>query len=142
LPTEAEWEYSCRAGTTTKYWFGDKDEQLILAGWFGANSGSRTHAVGELKANPFGLFDIHGNVHEWVQDAWGPAYYGQFQEKPAIDPNAPSSARSPRVVRGGHWHYPASLCRSSDRYAVDPSSRGYDVGFRVSLVAVGSRAGR
>ena len=100
LPTEAEWEFACRAGTTTKYWIGDKDDELVRAAWIGANSVGRTHAVGELRANPFGLYDIHGNVWEWVQDWWEPTYYGQFQEKPALDPNGPSVAGSLRVHPG------------------------------------------
>jgi serine/threonine protein kinase/formylglycine-generating enzyme required for sulfatase activity len=134
LPTEAEWEFFCRAGTTTKYWTGDTDENLPQAGWFATNSGDRTHAVGELKANPFGLHDVHGNVWEWVQDAWEPTYYGQFQEKPALNPYGPSSAGSQRVLRGGSWFAPASRCRASDRYGPDPTHRNSDIGFRVSLV--------
>ncbi|MGE0609520.1 MAG: formylglycine-generating enzyme family protein, partial [Pirellulales bacterium] len=133
LPTEAEWEFACRAGTTTRYWIGDKDEALPAAGWFGVNSGGRTHAVGELKANPLGLYDIHGNVWEWVQDWWEPTYYGQFREKPALDPDGPSSAGSRRVIRGGSWTYNASNCRASDRYAHGPSLRSLNIGFRLAL---------
>ncbi|QDU21949.1 bifunctional serine/threonine-protein kinase/formylglycine-generating enzyme family protein [Urbifossiella limnaea] len=142
LPSEAEWEFACRAGTATKYWIGDKDEDLVRAGWFGGNSGGRTHAAGELKANPFGLSDIHGNVWEWVQDGWDASYYGQFQDKPAINPNSPFSAGSLRVIRGGHWGYTASVCRSSHRHAIDPTDRGYLVGFRVSLPVDAVKAAR
>ena len=87
-------------------------EALPAAGWFNVNSGGRTHGVGELKANTLGLYDIHGNVWEWVQDGWEPTYYGQFQEKPALDPSGPFSAASRRVVRGGNWNNPASDCRA------------------------------
>ena len=135
LPTEAEWEFACRAGTTTKYWIGDKDDELVRAGWFGGSSGGRTHAAGELKANPLGLYDMHGNVWEWVEDAWELTYYGQLVEQSAINPNGPSSAGSRRVVRGGHWHGTASFCQSAIRYAYDPPSRNNIVGFRVSLLA-------
>jgi len=133
LPSEAEWEFACRAGTATKYWIGDKDEDRVRAGWFGGNSGGRTHAAGELKANPFGLSDIHGNVWEWVQDGSDATYYGQFSEKPATNPNSPFSAGSQRVLRGGDWFAPAYYCRSSFRAAAVPQYRNYTVGFRVSL---------
>ncbi len=133
LPTEAEWEFSCHAGTTTRFWIGDRDEDLVRAGWFGTNSGGRTHAVGELKANPLGLFDIHGNAWEWVQDWWEPAYYGQFAEKAVIDPSGPSSAGSRRVRRGGGWDCTASGNRSSLRFASGPTYRYGNIGFRVSL---------
>src|SRR6185369_2682926 len=93
------------------------------------------HAVGELKANPLGLFDIHGNVWEWVQDSWEPTYYAQFQEKPAIDPSGPFSADSQRVIRGGSWYDSASPCRSSYRNAFNPTPRTYNLGFRVALAA-------
>ncbi|MCY2994967.1 MAG: bifunctional serine/threonine-protein kinase/formylglycine-generating enzyme family protein [Planctomycetota bacterium] len=145
LPTEAEWEFACRAGTTTKYWIGDTERDLRQAGWFNANSGGRTHAVGELKANPFGLFDIHGNVWEWLQDWWDPTYYGQFQEKPALNPgplNGPSSAGSRRMVRGGGWGLHPSRCRASYRHADDPPGRYDNPGFRVALVVGVPRVGR
>jgi len=133
LPTEAEWEYACRAGTTTKYWVGDKDEDLTRAGWFTANSGGRTHAAGELKANPYGLYGIHGNVFEWVEDWWELTHYGEFQEKPAINPVAPSNAGAQRVVRGGYWAAVTSACRAAFRNAHGPSDRCDYLGFRVSL---------
>jgi formylglycine-generating enzyme required for sulfatase activity/serine/threonine protein kinase len=133
LPSEAEWEFACRAGTTTKYWIGDQDADLVRAGWFGMNSGGRTHAAGELKANPFGLSDMHGNVWEWVQDGFDATFYGQFEDKPAIDPISPFPAASLRVTRGGMWYYVASGCRSSDRNAHNPTYRYGHLGFRVSL---------
>jgi len=133
LPTEAEWEYACRAGTTTKWWIGDKDD-LPQAGWFNGNALSRTHAVGRLKANPFGLYDVHGNVAEWVQDWWEPTYYRQFQEKPAIDPRGPSSPGFRGVLRGGAFVDGPFYCRASWRFAVSPSTRNSGTGFRVALV--------
>jgi serine/threonine protein kinase/formylglycine-generating enzyme required for sulfatase activity len=133
LPTEAEWEFACRAGTTTRYWIGDKEDDLLRAGWFGGNSGGRTHAAGEREANPFGLADTHGNVWEWVQDGWDASYYGQFRNKPAVDPSVPFSAGSLRVIRGGGWYFPSSRCLSSNRYADVPTFRHTPVGFRVSL---------
>jgi formylglycine-generating enzyme required for sulfatase activity len=132
LPSEAEWEFACRAGTTTKYWIGDQDEDLVRAVWF-RNSGGRTHAAGELKTNPFGLYDIHGNVWEWVQDGWDAAYYGQFQDKPAINPNGTFSASPQRMIRGGGWIAVASQCRSSVRFDYGAQDRYYCLGFRPVL---------
>ncbi|MCY2995819.1 MAG: SUMF1/EgtB/PvdO family nonheme iron enzyme, partial [Planctomycetota bacterium] len=134
LPTEAEWEFACRAGTTTKYWIGDKDDDLRQTDWFGVKSGKRTHAVGELKANPFGLFDIHGNVRECVQDWSELVHFGQFQKEPAINPNGPSSAGSERVLRGGSAFEVVMFCRSAGRGEVESSSRFDNLGFRVALV--------
>ena len=134
LPTEAEWELACRAGTTTRYWIGDEDEDLAQAGWFINNSVSRrTHAVGELKGNPFGLYDIHGTVWEWCQDWWEPTYFEPFQGKPTLDPSGPSIAGFVRVIRGGGWDAPASYCQASARNAIEPSLRLGIVGFRVAL---------
>ncbi len=140
LPTEAEWEFACHAGTTTKYWISDQDEDLTRAGWFGTKSGGRTHAAGELKANPFGLYDIHGNVWEWVQDWWEPTYYGEFQKKPALDPNGPSSAGSLRVIRGSSWYNYSASCRASGRHAHRPTNRIHGYGFRVSLLVDTAKA--
>ncbi len=133
LPSEAEWEFACRAGTTTKYWIGDTDEDLLQAGWLGGNSGSRTHAVGELKANPFGLCDMHGNVWDWVEDGWDPDFYGQFQEQPAINPHSSFSTGSQRVIRGAHWGHAASSGRASVRRTRETTFRADNVGFRVLL---------
>ncbi|MCX7422871.1 MAG: SUMF1/EgtB/PvdO family nonheme iron enzyme [Planctomycetia bacterium] len=135
LPSEAEWEFACRAGTATKYWIGDKEEDLVQAGWFRGNSGGRTHAAGELKTNPFGLADIHGNVWEWVQDGWDATFDGQFQDKPAINPKVPFHACSQRVLRGGHWQDSAPNCRSSNRLASVPTGLNLNLGFRVALPA-------
>ncbi|MEZ5940777.1 MAG: SUMF1/EgtB/PvdO family nonheme iron enzyme [Planctomycetaceae bacterium] len=133
LPTEAEWESACRSGTTTRFWSGDADQDLVSTVWFGSNSGGRTHAAGELKANPFGLWDVHGNVWEWGQDSWDSAFYGKFEENAAINPSSPFSAGSRRVVRGGSWHSSPFACRSSYRYANFQTSRSPDFGFRVVL---------
>ena len=133
LPSEAEWEFACRAGTPTKYWIGDQDEDLLRAGWFSGNSGGRTHAAGELQANPFGLADMHGNVWEWVQDGWDATLDGQFQDKPAINPNVPFYSCRQRVLRGGHWEDSAFNCRSSNRLANVPTNLNLNLGFRVSL---------
>ncbi len=134
LPTEAEWEHACRAGTTTRFWNCDEEQDLNQAGWSLGNSVSRTHAVGELKANPFGLSDVHGNVWEWVQDGWDPAFYGKFKENAAVDPSSPfSDGAQRRVVRGGCWGNYASNCRSSYREALFPTI-GYNCfGFRMVL---------
>lgn len=134
LPTEAEWEFACRAGTTTRFWIGDEDEDLLRGGWFGANSGGRTHAVGELRANPFGLHDMHGNPWEWVHDWWDPHYYEQFQDRPAIDPLGPTIVGSQHVMRGGGWYRSASECLASRRAGAIPTHRHDFIGFRVSLV--------
>ena len=133
LPTEAHWEFACRAGTVTKYWSGESDDDLAKAGWFVGNAGGRTHAVGELEANPFGLHDIHGNVWELVQDFWEPNYESLPGGKAAIDPSALFSAGARRVSRGGVWIDPASACRPSTRLAYDPPFRYASIGFRVSL---------
>ena len=133
LPTEAEWEAACRAGTTTRYWTGDRDEDLTKAGWLRDNSGGRTHAVGELQANPFGFFDMHGNLWEWVQDSWDATFYAQFREKPAINPSSLFTTGNWHISRGSHWENPAPHSQSAVRFAYDSATPGNGVGVRVAL---------
>ncbi len=139
LPTEAEWEFACRAGTTTRFSSGDQEDDLLRVGWSGLNSGSRTHEVGQLNPNPFGLFDTHGNAWEWCQDAWMPTYYGQFKEIAAIDPNDAASSGSHRILRGGNWNDYAPACRASSRHVSSPTGRHHATGFRVLLTIEGVR---
>ena len=124
LPTEAEWEYACRAGTTTKWSFSDKrfawyDEPRLLGS---------THPVGAKEANAWGLFDMHGNVCEWCQDR-----YGEYDSDEAIDPTGPPQG-SGRVRRGGCWANNAGGCLSSFRRGTFPSQRAVTLGFRVARV--------
>ena len=134
LPSEAEWEFGCRAGSITPYSVGDEDADLLKAGWFSGNSGGRRHAVGELQSNPFGLYDLHGNAWEWVQDWWEPSYPEPMIGQPAVNPqNESLTGKSERVLRGGNWRGIASLCRSSFRDARDYWHRHQDYGFRVWL---------
>ena len=130
LPTEAEWEYACRAGTTTEYSFGDDEEQLGEYAWYSDWPGGSTHPVGQKKPNIWGLYDMHGNVWEWVQDWYAEDYYKQFQSKTAIDPRGPKQGTY-RVIRGGSWNNYATYLRSA--YRDDrPPGNAYDyVGFRL-----------
>ena len=133
LPTEAEWEFACRAGTTTRFWSGDEDSDLRSVAWMYENSGGRTHAVGDLRSNPFGLFDMHGNVYEWVQDSWDAEYYGLFTDQPAVNPLPTFSNDSAQVRRGGGFTNLPFKCRSSSR---NSTRAGFDrnfIGFRVVL---------
>ena len=102
LPTEAEWEFACRSGTTTKYWCGDKDEDTLRFGWLYANSGQRTHPVGRLPPNPFGLFDMFGNVYQLVHDRWEPDYFQKCAVNSAIDPFGAAETNIQVVFRGAH----------------------------------------
>ena len=130
LPTEAEWEYACRAGTTTKHSFGDDESELGYA-WLSENSGDETHPVGSKLPNAWGLYDMHGNVWEWCQDWDGDDSSGSF-----TDPDGPASG-SHRVLRGGSWGGSAALCPSAYRIMHYPSERYSDFGFRVSLAPSG-----
>jgi formylglycine-generating enzyme required for sulfatase activity/Leucine-rich repeat (LRR) protein len=131
LPTEAEWEFACRAGTVTKFFNGNE----LPAGWWGGNSGGRTHEVEDLAGNPFGLFDLHGNVSEWTDDSWDPKFYERFVEQPAINPIVPYNIGSRRIMRGGDWGDHEAHCRSANRQAYDPSfGSDHYIGFRVVLV--------
>lgn len=139
LPSEAEWEYACRAGTTTRYSFGDDAEQLRDYGWYyDGNSGGTTHPVGQKKSNPWGLFDVHGNVWEWCADHWHERYAGKPQSLKDNGNNIwVSSNDSEQVIRGGSWRdYPGN-CRSVSRLSYPPNGGCNFLGFRV--VCEGSR---
>jgi formylglycine-generating enzyme required for sulfatase activity len=124
LPSEAEWEYACRAGTTTKYSFGDSESELGDYAWYLDNAGDKTHPVGRKKPNSWGLYDVHGNVWEWVQDSWHSNYNGA--------PNDGSAWESGGgVFRGGSCSDYARRCRSAVRLRFDPRFRGSVLGFRL-----------
>ena len=122
LPTEAQWEYACRAGTTTAYYWGDSMDGAYA--WYYNNSGSTTHPVGTKKPNAWGLYDMSGNVWEWCRDWYGTLAYG-------VDPKG-SASGSGRVGRGGSWNYDSGYCTSSNRLRDDPSYRNDCIGFRLS----------
>ena len=121
LPSEAHWEYACRAGTTTRYFWGDE--------WYSsrANNGSSTKPVGSYSANAWGLKDMHSNVWEWCED-----WYGDYPKGTVTDPAGPQSG-SYRVLRGGCWSDLAGYCRSADRFRLTPEHRYNFLGFRLEL---------
>jgi formylglycine-generating enzyme required for sulfatase activity len=129
LPTEAEWEYACRAGTTTRFNTGDSDSDLEKAGWFDDNSNIQTCPVAQKAPNNWGLYDMHGNVWEWCWDC-----YGDYSSGSVTDPYGPSSG-SNRVIRGGHWRNIARYCRSADRNYYGPNGSYYGIGFRFVRLA-------
>ena len=116
LPTEAEWEYACRAGTRARYSFGDDPAKLRTCAWFKQNADQTTHPVGQKTPNPWGLYDMHGNVAEWCHDIYSEGYY---QKNEAKDPRGPSSGDK-RVLRGGSWRSSDDGCRSSARNSETP----------------------
>jgi formylglycine-generating enzyme required for sulfatase activity/serine/threonine protein kinase len=128
LPTEAQWEYAVRAGSTTAYCFGDDEKKLGDYAWFDKNSGNKNHPVGTKKPNAWGIHDGHGSVWEWCSD-W---YDSKYSKGPLTDPVRPSTG-SDRVLRGGSWDDGAADCRSGDRLRNDPSLRSDSVGFRLAL---------
>jgi formylglycine-generating enzyme required for sulfatase activity len=126
LPSEAQWEYACRAGTTTRFNLGDSESDLHRAGWFDGNSGDRTYAVGQKTPNAWGLYDMHGNVWEWTRSYW----QGNHPGGSVVDYEGPSSGRG-WVGRGGGWGCLARGCRSARRNRWVPGDRS--VGFRLAL---------
>ncbi|HYV39848.1 MAG TPA: formylglycine-generating enzyme family protein [Gemmataceae bacterium] len=131
LPTEAEWEYACRAGTRTHFATGDGEAALKKAGWFEGNSGGRTQRVGQLAANAWGLHDMHGNVCQWCEDWFEPDYY---QNSPKKDPTGPAIGEC-RVLRGGSYRFIAWGCRCATRIYGRHDNEDNDCGFRVVLIA-------
>ncbi|WP_298868967.1 formylglycine-generating enzyme family protein [uncultured Gimesia sp.] len=126
LPTEAEWEYACRAGTTTKYSYGDDDSQLDDYAWYFKNSSFKTHPVGEKKSNPWGLYDMQGNVFEWCQDWFDP-----YQSSVKTNPIQMGGRMKYRVIRGGGISNVANYCFSSARHNAAPDLKNSRMGFRV-----------
>jgi formylglycine-generating enzyme required for sulfatase activity len=130
LPTEAQWEYACRAGSTTKYFFGDDEKQLPEYAWFNENAGSKTHPVGERKPNAWGLYDMQGNVLQWCQDRYD-YNNGYYANSPTDDPTGPATGAD-RVNRGSSWYWSAANCRSASRGGFVPDRPDIFVGFRVA----------
>lgn len=128
LPTEAQWEYACRAGTRTQYCFGDDSSLLSEYAWYGKNSNGETHPVGRKKPNAWGLYDMHGNVYEWCLD-WDDVDY--YRQSPKRNPVGPSFG-SYRVCRGGGWYYSPGHCRSANRNRGSPGHRSTNLGFRLA----------
>lgn len=120
LPTEAEWEYACRAGTKTAYSFGDFPANLDIYGWYQDNSKGSYHKVGQKKPNPWGLFDMHGNVSEWTLDQYIPSVYSKRARKTVSNPHVIPTKTYPRTVRGGAWTDKPDRLRSASRR---PSSK-------------------
>jgi formylglycine-generating enzyme required for sulfatase activity len=130
LPTEAEWKYACRAGSTTRYSFGDDAGNLGEFAWYGDNSGVKTHPVGQKRPNVWGLYDMHGNVWEWCEDGWDANYY---QNSPGANP-AGLSQTAFRVYRGGAWDCLPRFAQSATRFGPKPEIRYFHLGFRLARV--------
>jgi formylglycine-generating enzyme required for sulfatase activity len=131
LPSEAEWEYACRAGTQTRYYFGNDEQQLREYAWYSKNSVSKTHPVGQKKPNNWGLFDMNGNVWEWCEDGWHDNY-----NKAPTDGNSWNdnhSRSSARILRGGSWGVNSRNCRSADRLKFITNDRYFNRGFRLAV---------
>jgi formylglycine-generating enzyme required for sulfatase activity len=126
LPTEAEWEYACRAESEVAYCFGDDEKRLKEYAWYARNSKRRTHPVGQKKPNAWGLHDMHGNVWEWVQD-----WFGDYSKESQTNPSGAEQG-SYRVIRGGSWGDGAGGCRSAYRGRGAPGIRGGILGFRLA----------
>lgn len=133
LPTEAEWEFACAAGTVTRFWSGNTPQDLETVGWFRANDANHTQPVGQFPANPFGVHDMHGNVLEWVEDIWAPDFYSVSADVRTHDPRCQAPVGGPYVIRGGGYGASANHCRSAARHNGDATTRMKDLGFRVVL---------
>ena len=133
LPTEAEWEYACRAGTKTRFYFGDSEKQLGDYAWYKENSDKKVHPVAQKEPNAWGLYDMHGNAWEWCSD-----WHGSYANAKAVDPQGPASGKD-RVLRGGSWGDDAVSCRAARRLGRAPDDQDKTRGVRV-VVGFGSGA--
>jgi formylglycine-generating enzyme required for sulfatase activity len=127
LPTEAEWEYVCKAGSSTKYYHSNKSDLLEEYAWFSYTSNRSTQVVGNKKPNAYGIYDMLGNVREWCNDWYDPKYYSK---SPLIDPKGPAKGEF-KTMRGGSWHCVPRLTRTTQRYHHIPSSKSFLIGFRL-----------
>jgi formylglycine-generating enzyme required for sulfatase activity len=133
LPTEAEWEYAARSGGKREKWAGTSNKaELGAYAWYIDNSSEKTHEVGQKQPNGLGLYDMSGNVWEWVQDRYGKVYY---EESPRDNPQGPMTG-SARVLRGGSWSVTAGFVRAADRNYGAPLTPFHGIGFRLALPAV------
>ena len=130
FPTEAQWEYACRAGSTTIYCFGNDESELGDYGWYDKNSGGRPHPVGEKKPNAWGLYDMNGSIWQWCRDWYDPGYYAH---SPMDDPAGPATGTE-RVSHGGCWFSPARSARSANHGRIEADHHGSHLGFRASMV--------
>jgi formylglycine-generating enzyme required for sulfatase activity len=127
LPTEAEWEYACHAGTTNLFSFGDDAKDADQYVWYLENSDGTTHPVGQKKPNPWGLYDMHGNVWEWCND-----WFERFPQKDLQDPVGPATSKF-KVFHGGSWNHAIEFARCGNRFMMAPDSGVHFVGFRLVL---------
>ncbi|MGI5991341.1 MAG: formylglycine-generating enzyme family protein [Methanosarcina sp.] len=127
LPSEAEWEYAFRAGTQTRCFFGDDESKLNEYAWYVGNSDGKTHIIGQKKPSPWGLYDMHGNVWEWVQDEWHESYSAAPSDGSAWEDGSSSN----RVSRGCSWLCDPNFCRSAGRFKREPESCFANLGFRL-----------
>jgi len=132
LLSEAEWEYAARAGTQTRYWFGDDESELGEHAWYAENSGAQTHPVGEKPANPWGLHDMHGNVWEWVEDCWNESYADKPGNLKASGEAWTTGDGDTRVLRGGSWGNLPQFLRSALRNRYSRGFRNFHYGFRLA----------
>ncbi|MCI0538386.1 MAG: formylglycine-generating enzyme family protein [Verrucomicrobiales bacterium] len=127
LPSEAEWEYACRAGTTNLFSFGDAATEADQYAWTTETSDGTSHPVGQKRPNPWGLYDIHGNVWEWCLD-----WFAQYPPTDTRDPSGPAQGKF-KVFRGGGWNQEIQFARSANRFMMAPASGIHFVGFRIAL---------
>jgi formylglycine-generating enzyme required for sulfatase activity len=130
LPTEAQWEFACRAGSEDEWACGNDPKDLGEFAWFRDNSEGYTHAMGGKRPNAWGLYDMHGNVWEWCIDSYDATFYQKCQNQGVVRNPINEEKSAARVVRGGYWFGNAGYCRSAFRYDYSPDRRAYSVGFR------------